>query len=262
LYELHLIHNNIFGNRIINFKRKKPSRQITEKYTDPFDSFNDYEGNYYTTFDKDEIDFSLSFHFNRSNRVPQVIWNNEISGQVIIDSSPMTGTTLYLHYNNKNYTDYDYDKFNLSDNLHHLFETWSSQTESVEKSYEELTLDEKDSFQTGLSATESILIDGEIDTSKWRIEIQNVPILPKTKLDAQQWLEYLIIKQLEKEKSYFTHEYIEFIEKQILAKTPLSQKYPNLWISSLSFHQTVAIRSPSIFTDIQTAQDLIPTFEE
>jgi len=174
----------------------------------------------------------------------------------------MTGTSLYLQYDNKNYSDHDYDKFSLTENLHHLFDSWNSQTESVEKSYEELTLEELDSFLTGLSVTDSILIDGELESKKWRIEIQKVPLSPKTQHDAKQWLEYLITKQLEKEKSCFTHEYIETVQKQILKKSPLTQKYPNLRISGSEFHQTLADQSSPLFTDIQTAQDLFPNSEE
>jgi hypothetical protein len=263
LYELHLINNNIFRKKkIINFKRKKPTRQITGKHTDSFDSFHEYEGHYFTTLDKEKIEFSVNFHVNRSNQVPHVIWNNEIRGQVTINSGSMTGTSLHLQYNHKHYTDHNYKKFNLSSNMHHLLETWNSETESAEKSFEELTLEEKDSFQTGLSTTEPIILNDEIDSAKWRIEIQNVPLLPKTQNDAKQWLEYLLTKQLKNEKSYFTHEYIETIQKQILEKTPLIQKYPNLWISGKSFHQTLANRSSTIFTDVQTAQDLLPNLEE
>jgi len=262
LYELFLINNNLFGNRIINFKRLKPSQRISQQYTAPFEDYREYDGKFYFTLDENPIDFQIQFHFNQSNQVPQIIWNNQVNGRLTIDSGSMTGTSLTFQYNNHEYIDHDCQKFDLSENMNKLFEDWEPETESIEKSYEELNPEQLESFLTGLSTNDSIIIDGELDPATWRIEIQNIKVLPKTELDAKKWLEYLIIKQLENEKSYYTLEYVKFIQNKILAEKPLKIKYPKLWIDPITFHRNLSNQRSSLYTDIQTAQDLLPNMEE
>lgn len=262
LYELLVVNNPILGNNIINFKRIKPSKTITEQHTEPFEGYNDYQGNYYTTLDEDHIDFIIYFHFNRSNKVPQVIWNEEIIGKISIESNPMTGTLLSLQYLNNEYLDHNFDKFDLDINLTNLLTEWNSKNKAVEKKYEDLTLDEKDQYHTGYTFNKPLFINNSLDSSSWAISIQNVPILPKTAQDAEKWLEYLLIKSLEKENAYITLDYVDKIQNHILSNTPIFEKHPTLMIHSADFHSNLSNTDHTLYRDIQTAQDLRPESED
>jgi len=240
------------------------SSKTNDDRAEPYEEFDAIDQKSFSSL-KNNTEFHITFERNRTGDVPVVIKRPGIAADIELISSLNKAAVLKIRSGGAldlNYED-NLQNLNLESNLPGIIQNWDNAIQAQLVSFEEVKSDETQlkNFHKNIPFIENrtLFLNG-IPDKEYKIEIQELPILPKTKADAEQWLLKLLILKLKENICYPTKQHIESIETEILEKTPFRKKFETLFIDSDKVFKLIKKDSNEIelFRNIQTAEDLCP----
>lgn len=265
VYNLFYVQDALFGKDpyVIHFSRMTSSKKNDDS-AEPYDEFDAIDQKSFSSL-KDDTEFHITFERNRNGDVPVVTKRPRMAADIELISSLnkvamlkiRSHDALDLNYEDKN------RNLNLESNLPGIIQHWDNALQAQLVSFDEVKSDETQlkNFHKNIPFIENrtLLLNG-IPDKEYKIEIQELPILPKTETDAELWLLRLLILKIKDNLCYLTKKHVEELEKEILEKTPFRKKFEILFIQGDKVFESIKKDSNEIelFRNIQTAEDLYP----
>jgi|GEM_PF-1336190 len=94
---------------------------------------------------------------------------------------------------------------------------WDNSFNALKIDFHRISEQEKFLISFEMSYSDNITIDGY---GTFNGKFQNIPIIPKTKHDAQQWLLYLLKKEIEKKERYISTDELHYLWSNLLDAKP------------------------------------------
>ncbi len=251
VYELVLYYDFIKKQYLaIDFDLLKETNARSLKGDKDFEPYQDLEDVEFTTWRKDDPTvFKLRFIRGDSVPTPRIEKRATIDGEVIITatlneknsqcieikSDPNSGRNYY-------YVDNNFDKLDV-DRLLLEIDEWDPKRRGILKNFSEIRDEEPiiiNTFETSYEfPTERQLyfLDDVEDDDLYTVEVNKIPVIPRTLQDAQEWTLFLFLEKARKfQKKYVSLESLRQELSNDLGSTPLMEHYPKA-ITSLSDHE-------------------------
>lgn len=268
LYELFYVNDRVIGSYIIHYLRIKPGKDITENAIE-FLEFGLYDEQIFSSWKQQGIEFHIRFE-RQNNRIPMVVKKNYVNAtfDLICDSEKETSISVESKEIECKYLDESYSKFRISENLPLLIEDWDKSLNAQLISYEKACEEAKSSPLILSKCKKRVSISGislkytwGIDEGSYNVVIEDMDVLPASKMDAEKWLYSLIVLELKKCNYYFTRLFLKEKEQEILDKVPFRRKYSTLFISEDALLKTLRKdpENENIAINIKIAEDLYPS---
>jgi len=236
LYELLYVIDKIFGERIISYQRKEP-RDILEGNTQGFSDFTYFDEKVHPDLsakDKKRGGFWIQFQRQR-NETPKVITTGTLeAGLTVTFDLQSDAKRVFRFEKNKRMITHEesLSSFNIDRNLTNWIKGWDASIRAREMTYEEVK--ENPATLNGFIVTmlfqgKSLHVGEAVDDSDWDVEI-TIPVVPRSKKDAENWLYHLLFDDLTKNARYLSIEHLEHLVREKIKGTPIDARFKNFLI--------------------------------
>jgi len=264
IYELLYVIDKTFGNRIISYRRREP-KDILEGNTQSFSDFEYFdERTFPEIFGKDiSKDFFWIKFQRQKNETPKIIMAGSLEASLVIEYDSQSDGCLnfsaILSRRKNEYTE-SLPSFNINNNLSNLIKGWNPEIKALEMDYDEAK--EKPAilhnFVTTMSLTgKPLYMTESLDDGDWDIEI-TLPVVPKSKRDALEWVSYLVIDDLMKKERYLSIAKLEELEQEKMEESLIEKKFKDFFVSGQKLLEIIKRDedTQSLFWRIMAVEDL------
>jgi len=266
LYRLSYVRDPVPGvnSQIIDYHPEKPEWQIVSDATRSMAEYRHFEGVEFISWNTDRTRFRVEFERPEGSS-PKVIDTKDIPANVQISGSTGNACSLEITSDELSYQDTTYPNFSLEENVSSLVPEYDKSLDAVRVSFSDIRDDKnalhsfKKKKYSSLDGKTLIFSTGD-DDDRWNVRIEDVGLIPKTESDAEEWIFSLAAEDLNKdiEKCYFGMDYCNDACRELFAKSPFFRAFPGLSLDIFRYRDYLMNNAPSIFSDIQIAEDLCP----
>lgn len=266
LYQLSYVLDPVPGvnSQIIDYTPEKPVPEIIKDATRSMAEYRYFEGVEFISWNKDLTQFRVEFERSEGND-PRVIDTKEIPAIVTISGNAGNDCDLEIKTEGLSYQDKMYANFSIEDNIRALIPEYDKSLDAVKVSFSDIRDDQNavHTFRKKIYATiggKTLIFNTGNDDDRWDVRIEDVGLIPKSELDAEEWTFSLATENLNKEaaKFYFGMDYCYDICQDQFRKTSFSRAFPDMMLDFRRFRKYLKGNALSIFSDIQIAEDLCP----
>lgn len=266
LYRLSYVRDPVPGvnSQIIDYHPEKPEWKIVNNATRSMAEYRHFEGVEFTSWNKDRTRFRVEFERPEGSS-PKVIDTKEMPANVQISGSTGNACSLEIKSDGLSYTDTKYPNFSLESNVSTLVPEYDKSLDAVRVRFCDIK-DDKNALHSfkkknyaRLEGKTLIFSTGD-DDDRWNVRIEDVGLIPKTESDAEEWVFSLAAEGLNKDidKCYFGMDYCNDACRELFAKSPFSRAFPGMSLDIFRYGEFLMNSAPSVFSDIQIAEDLCP----
>jgi len=236
LYELLYVIDKTFGERIISYQRKEP-RDILEGNTQGFSDFTHFDEKVHPDLSaKDQKRGFFWIQFQRQrNETPKVITTGTLEAILTVTFDLGSDAKRRFRFEKNKRTIINEEplpSFNIDRNMANWVKGWDDSIQALEMTYEDAK--ENPATLNGFTVNrpfqgKSLHIGETVDDSDWAVEI-TIPVVPKSKRDAEDWLYHLLLDDLAKNARYLSVEHLERLVGEKIEGTPIDARFPDFLI--------------------------------